>query len=112
LAADPDFRNNRDRVAHRDVVDARVQAHLAKMTREEATTLLDRARIAYGRLSDMSDVAAHPQSHFTRVMTPGGPLELLSPAAVVAGAPDQELGPVPDLDEQGAAIRAEFARGS
>ena len=108
LAADERFRSNNARVANRDEVDARVQAHLARMTREEAAALLDGARIAYGRLSTMEDVVHHPQSHFTPVMTPTGPLDLLSPAAMVAGEPGFVPGPVPELDEQGAAIRAEF----
>lgn len=108
LGADERFRTNNDRIAQRAEVDARVQAHLGRMAREDTAALLDGARIAYGRLSDMEDVAQHPQSHFTEVPTPTGPLELLSPAAIVAGDPDFAFGPVPELDEHGDAIRAEF----
>ncbi len=109
LAGDASFATNTLRVANRDEVDGRVQAHLGRFGREEAAALLDGARIAYGRLSDMEDVAKHPQSRFTPVATPNGMLELLSPAALVSGDPEFAFGSVPALDEHGAAIRAEFA---
>jgi crotonobetainyl-CoA:carnitine CoA-transferase CaiB-like acyl-CoA transferase len=109
LAARADFATNSARVAARTAVDAAIAAHLGRRGREENIALLDAARIAYGRLSDMEDLAAHPQSRFATVQTPTGPLDLLGPAAVVDGVSAGALGAVPELDEHGAAIRAEFA---
>ena len=108
LALRADFATNNARVAARAAVDAAVAAHLGRRSREENIALLDRARIAYGRLSDMEDLAAHPQSRFASVETPTGPLMLLGPAPVVDGEPLEALGAVPALDQHGAAIRAEF----
>lgn len=101
-------RTNNDRVANRAVVDGFVQDRLGRLGREENIALLDGARIAYGRLSDMQDVVEHPQSRFIEVPTSDGSLSLLSPGARVLGAEPVDYGPVPELDAQGAAIRAEF----
>jgi crotonobetainyl-CoA:carnitine CoA-transferase CaiB-like acyl-CoA transferase len=109
MGASEDLLTNRGRVAHRPEVDRRVQGHLSRLSREETVARLDAARIAYGRLSDMEDVAQHPQSHFTTVMTPKGPLELLSPGAIVTGDPAFAFGAVPELDQHGEALRSEFA---
>lgn len=101
-------RTNNDRVANRAAVDGFVQDRLGRLGREENIALLDGARIAYGRLSDMQDVVEHPQSRFIEVPTSDGSLSLLSPGARVLGAEPVDYGPVPELDAQGAAIRAEF----
>lgn len=108
LGARADFATNGDRVASREAVDAAVAAHLGRHSREETIAMLDAARIAYGRLSDMEDLATHPQSRFARVETSTGPLMLLGPAPVADGVAPVALGEVPDLDRHGAAIRAEF----
>ena len=105
-------RTNEARVAHRGEIDRFVQDHLGRLTREENIALLDRARIAYGRLSDMQDVVDHPQNRFVRVQLPDDEtLEVLGPGARVIGAALQDFGPVPGLDEHGSAIRKEFSAG-
>lgn len=101
-------RTNNDRVANRAAVDGFVQDRLGRLGREVNIALLDGARIAYGRLSDMQDVVEHPQSRFIEVPTSDGSLSLLSPGARVLGAEPVDYGPVPELDAQGAAIRAQF----
>jgi crotonobetainyl-CoA:carnitine CoA-transferase CaiB-like acyl-CoA transferase len=108
LAAAANSHTNEARVAHREAVDRFVQDHLGRRTREENIALLDGARIAYGRLSDMQDVVAHPQNRFVTVRTSEGALDVLGPGACVIGADLQDFGPVPGLDEHGAAIRREF----
>ena len=65
------------------------------------------AKIAYGRLSNLDDLVAHPQNHWMTVDTGQGELELLSPAAVVKGEVPS-YGPVPQLDEHGKTLRDEF----
>jgi crotonobetainyl-CoA:carnitine CoA-transferase CaiB-like acyl-CoA transferase len=107
LAADPRFDRNVHRIRHRAELDAAVQARLAGRTVAALVADLDAARIAYGRVSDLAVLAAHPSASFLAVETPAGPVEVLAPPVIVDGrraAP----GRVPALDEHGAALRAEF----
>ncbi|MET0605446.1 MAG: CaiB/BaiF CoA-transferase family protein [Beijerinckiaceae bacterium] len=109
LSDDPRFATNLARVSNRAETDALVGEYFASRPRDAHLETLQGARIAYGRLSDLDDVVAHPQNRFVDVATPSGLARLLGPAAVVRGdAPS--LGPVPAIGEHTAAIRAEFAR--
>jgi crotonobetainyl-CoA:carnitine CoA-transferase CaiB-like acyl-CoA transferase len=108
LADDPRFATNLARVAHRAETDAVVARHFASQPRDAHLAVLQKARIAYGRLSDLDDVVAHPQNRFVEVATPRGPARILAPGAAVRGA-EPGLGPVPALGEHTAAIRTEFA---
>ncbi len=107
-AAADGFATNDDRVANRPAVDALVQSLLGRQSREETVALLDAARIAYGRLSNMQDVVEHPQSRFADVPLAGGPVALLASGATVTSGERKTYGPVPSLDQHGAAIRREF----
>ncbi|MBW3098961.1 CaiB/BaiF CoA transferase family protein [Pseudohoeflea coraliihabitans] len=109
LADDPLFRTNNARVANRDKVDGAIDTELGRRSREDNTALLDDARIAYGRLSDMEDLAQHPQSRFAGIDTDNGPLDILAPAAVIDGQRRENYGTVPQLDAHGADIRREIA---
>ena len=111
VASKPQFTTNNDRVGNRDRTDAFVAAHIARRDREANIALLDAARIAVGRLSDLQDVVEHPQNRFIAVETPNGPVDLLSPGAIVRGDAARRYGPVPSLDQHGARLRAEFGDG-
>lgn len=105
----PEAATGQARVAHREMTDGLVQRHLARLTRDEAIAVFDSARIAFGRLSTMEDIAALPPEHFMNVGIKGGTLDLLVPGVRVDGADAPRVGPVPDLDQHGAAIRDEFS---
>jgi len=105
-----DFATNNARVANRDAVDDFVEGEFRRADRETNIAMLDKARIAYGRLSDMQDVVDHPQNRFVDVQTPTGPLQVLGPGAIVKGEPAETYGPVPALDQHGEAIRREFSK--
>jgi crotonobetainyl-CoA:carnitine CoA-transferase CaiB-like acyl-CoA transferase len=107
LATATGFTSQPERVENRAALDARIAAVFARLDREAVIARLEAARIAYGRLSTALDLSAHP--HLTRmtVPTPGGPVDLPLPPQRVGGAAPM-LGPVPDLDEHGPRIRAEF----
>ncbi|MEP6357344.1 MAG: CaiB/BaiF CoA-transferase family protein [Hyphomicrobiales bacterium] len=107
LSREEGFANNSDRVANRTIVDGIFDNFFKKHEREENIALLKKADIAYGRLSDLDDLMAHPQNRFIRVETENGEAELLAPAAVVAGR-SETYGPVPKLNEHGAKLRSEF----
>jgi crotonobetainyl-CoA:carnitine CoA-transferase CaiB-like acyl-CoA transferase len=111
LPKDRRFCDNTARVANRPALDALVSAVFGSVPRDEMTVKLEAARIAYGRVSTMEDLVAHPQNRFVTVETPSGPVRMLAPGALVDDAlPD--LGPVPALGAQTEAILAEFGTDS
>jgi crotonobetainyl-CoA:carnitine CoA-transferase CaiB-like acyl-CoA transferase len=68
---------------------------------------LQKARIAFGRLSDLNDLLSHPQNRLISVTTSAGEVEMLAPGAVVKGVP-QTYRPVPALGAHDAQLRVEF----
>ncbi len=107
LADDPRFHDNSARVAHRGELNAIVATCLAELPRETAAERLFAAGIAFGRLNSLEDLRHHPQARFVPVATPAGEIDLLAPPPIVAGEA-AALGPVPEIGEHSAAIRAEF----
>ncbi len=107
MAEDPRFLTNALRVANREALDGLIGEIFAERDREANIARLEAARIAYGRLSDLEDLTRHPQNRLIRVETETGPIELLSPGAVVSGR-SERYGPVPRLGEQDEALRREF----
>ncbi|SIT00305.1 Crotonobetainyl-CoA:carnitine CoA-transferase CaiB [Roseivivax lentus] len=107
LATDPRFVSNAQRVAHRGDLEPRVSAVFAALPREAMIERLQAARIAYGRLSDLDDLLAHPQNRLITVQTGAGEIEMLAPGAVVRGTAPR-YGAVPALGAHDEALRAEF----
>ncbi len=107
LPSRPGYRDNSERVANRTDVDGFVGNHFAKFDRETLIEQLDGAKIAYGRLSDLHDLVAHPQNNWISVRSGQQQIELLSPAAIVRGDVPR-YGPVPKIGEHSKKIRAEF----
>lgn len=107
LPADARFRDNTARVANRPELDRIIAAAFQTQTREVMADRLEAARIAYGRVSSLEDLARHPQIRLVEVATPSGPVTMLAPGVLVDGA-QAELGPVPDLGAHTAAVLAEF----
>jgi crotonobetainyl-CoA:carnitine CoA-transferase CaiB-like acyl-CoA transferase len=107
LEDEPRFASNVERVRHRREVDAIVAAWLGAQPRAHYLPPLAEARIAYGRLSDMDDVLAHPQNRQAVVATAVGEVRLMAPPAIVAGE-ERKLGAVPALGAHSQAIRREF----
>lgn len=105
---DQRFQGNIARVTHREDLDGLIGGCFRQWNRQEAIERLSRARIAYGRLSDLDDLLKHPQNRLIQVKTDQGEIELLSPAAVVRGE-RPGYGKVPSLGEHDAEIREEFA---
>jgi crotonobetainyl-CoA:carnitine CoA-transferase CaiB-like acyl-CoA transferase len=108
LAGDARFCDNPLRVANRPALDREIGAAFGGLTRDEMIERLRRADIAYGAVNSVADLAAHPQLRRIEVETPSGPVELIAPPARHLGEA-RDYGPVPGLDQHGAAIRAEFA---
>lgn len=108
IATDERFANNSKRVANRPALEAIIAPVFAALPRETIIRKLDHARIAFGRLSDMDDLMAHPQNRYVTVETGAGAIEMLAPGTIVRGQANS-LGPVPALGAQEDDLRAEFA---
>ncbi len=108
LAGDARFCDNEARVANRPVLDEEIDAVFGKFSRDQVVGRLRAADIAFGAVNSVADLAAHPQLKRAEVRLPGGVAELVAPPASFADE-TRPLGPVPALDEHGAAIRKEFA---
>jgi len=107
VATDPRFRSNSERVAHREALDAIVTGAFAQADRSKMIERLERARVAYGRVSTMQDLVEHPQNRFVTVETPAGEVRYLAPGARFDDT-DPRFRPVPALGQHSAALREEF----
>ena len=107
LVADPRCATNAARVAHREWLDAQVAAVFAAHTSREMIDRLTEAQTAYGQVNSLDELIGHPQLR-TRTM-PVGPHPVEVPALPWLSDWDPpRYRPAPRVDEQGAAIRAEF----
>ncbi len=108
LLQDPRCANNAARVANREWLDAQVAAVFAAHTSAQMIDRLTAAQTAYGSVNSLNDLIEHPQLR-TRPM-PVGTRTVEMPASPWASEWDREsFAAAPGIDEQGAAIRAEFA---
>ena len=107
IATDERFDSNNNRVGNRDALEDIVSGVFGSAPRESVIEKLTAAGIAFGRLTDLEDLAAHPQNRFITVRSDGGEIELMAPGFVTRGA-ELEYGPVPSLGQHDADIRAEF----
>jgi len=108
LATDPRFDSNSNRVQNRDALNAEIVPIFAARQRDEMADLLRAAKIAYGRVSTLDDVASHPQNRYMTVDTPTGPVRMLAPGALMDGEVPT-FGPVPALGADTERLRQEFA---
>jgi itaconate CoA-transferase len=108
LPRQPGFESNPVRVANRAMVDARVAAMCASLTRDAAAAKLRASNTAYGLVNDLAALSRHPALRRTPVALPDGSVaEIVAPAVIRAGE-TPALGPVPAIGANSAAIRAEF----
>jgi itaconate CoA-transferase len=108
LADDPRLVDNVARLENRAHLDAAIDAVLSAMPREAVKARLAAARIACGAINDIPSVWQHPAMRKVAVNTPEGPIEVVAPPAVFAGAADG-LGAVPGLGEHSEKLRSEFS---
>ncbi|WP_420349304.1 CaiB/BaiF CoA transferase family protein [Pelagibius sp.] len=108
LAEDPRFCDNTARVENRPALDREIETCFGALDRADVVVRLEAAQIAFGAVNSPADLGAHPQLRRVSVGTPGGRIDLVAPPAWDRGQ-DLRLGPVPALDQHGAALRAEFA---
>jgi itaconate CoA-transferase len=108
LPSQAGFESNNIRVANRAVVDARVGQAFAALTRDDAAAKLRAANTAYGFVNDLAALSHHPALRRAPVVLPnGGVAEIVAPAVIRVGEA-LDLGGVPGIGQDSAAIRAEF----
>jgi len=107
LATDPRFSNNPSRVANRAALDEYIVRAFASGDREAVAARLESAKIAYGRVSSLEDLVAHPQNRMIEVETPAGRKTMLAPGAIHDGLVPQ-FGPVPSLGQHTDKVKREF----
>lgn len=105
LVTDPRFRDNPARVANRTALAAIIEVEFAAFSQSEAIERLEKARLAWARISSVEDLSNHPALRRLEVPVPGGAYRGVA-SPIRSG---MKSGPVPALDEHGPLIRAEFA---
>jgi crotonobetainyl-CoA:carnitine CoA-transferase CaiB-like acyl-CoA transferase len=105
IACDERFANNLARVAHRHALDEQIEAAFAPLPRSELISRLERERIAWGNLSDVSDLARHPALRRIDVEVGGRCVQQPAPPL----HPELGAAAVPELGAHTVVIRREFA---
>lgn len=108
FGADPRFDSNEARVANRGVLTEAIEAEFASLTRDEVVARLRDAKVAYGALNTVADLAEHPQLRRTEVETPKGPVNIVA-TPIRRSTSEHRLGPVPALGAHSASLREEFS---
>ena len=108
MVNDTRFKTNSDRVANRELTERIIQKKFITFEREELIEKLEKASIAYGRISDMEQLKNHPQNNFLEIETKNGKVKVLGPGAIHDNF-IPEVNKMPELDEHGKKIRAEFS---
>ncbi|WP_181765181.1 CaiB/BaiF CoA transferase family protein [Streptomyces albidus (ex Kaewkla and Franco 2022)] len=111
LAADERFRSNPDRVANRAALDAALGERFAAYPSSTLTERLDGAGVAWGRMTAMTDLAAHPElardDRWMDTPTAQGSVRTLRPPGI-PGDRAAEGGAVPALGQHTASVLAEI----
>jgi formyl-CoA transferase len=108
LGTDPRFATNVARVGNRAETDGIVARAFAAMATDALVASLDKADIAFALVNSVDDLSRHLHLRRIEVATPNGSVRYPAPGAM-GGEMRNEFGPVPDIGEHSAAIRAEFA---
>lgn len=106
-ANDAQFASNNNRVANRKKLETIINQEFGSAPREEIIRRLREADIAFGRLTDITDLTSHPPNRFIEVRAEGGNCKLMAPGFAVCGVTEQ-YDPLPTLGEHNSALRAEF----
>lgn len=104
LVDDERYKENVLRVQNKDVLRVDIEAYFKRFNRAEMAEKLQRGGIAFGRLNDVSDLKLHPSLKRKTIETSGNEVSLVRRI----GDANERPARVPDLDEHGPAIRAEF----
>jgi len=107
LVDGPAYSNNVDRCSNRPALDLEINGVFGQMERADLVQRLQQAKIAFGSLNSVADLAQHQQLRRTSVATPSGTIELVAPPVIVERE-EPTLRPVPGLGQHSDAIRGEY----
>ncbi|HTN98202.1 MAG TPA: CoA transferase, partial [Nordella sp.] len=104
FADDPRFADNTARLTHRVALDQEIAPVFAALSVDAAIARLAAAGLAWGRVSTVADLSAHPALRRVTCQVPGGTFDLAAPPL----HPDLAFAMVPALGEHTETIRQEF----
>jgi len=104
------FPDNSSRVKNRKEVDDLVDQVIGRMPHAEVAARLKKAEIAYGTLNEVQDFSNHPVLRRTVISMAAAEIQIPAPPAIFNNNPTEFLGNVPELNQHGEEIRAEFAK--
>ncbi len=104
LADDERYNENVLRVENKDALRFEIEAYFKRFSRAEMAAKLHQGGIAFGTINDMSDLQRHPALKRRTVETSGNNVSLVRRIGDTTERPPH----VPNLDEHGPAVRAEF----
>ena len=107
LVKDPLYLTNTARCENRADLDSEISRIFSTLVRAQLMQRLTAAKIAFGAVNTVADLARHPQLRRTAVATASGSVDLVAPPVQVGDA-EAQLRPVPALGEHGEAIRREY----
>ena len=111
LASDRRFSANAERVAHRQELDALINAAFATHSAEDVLARLDAAQIANARMNTVQEFLEHPQlaarDRWRTVQSPAGPIRALLPPFGMSDT-EPRMGPIPSVGEHTDAILGEL----
>ena len=103
------FPDNQTRVKNRKEVDAFVDRVISSMLHTEASEKMKKSEIAFGTLNNVKDFSNHPILRRAVISIADAEIEVPSPPAIFDNKPTEKLGKVPELNQHGIKIRAEFS---
>ncbi|GAC1441105.1 MAG: CoA:oxalate CoA-transferase [Mycobacteriales bacterium] len=110
LATDARFASNAQRHEHRTALKAELEAVLRRSPAAAALALLEAAGVPCGPISAIAEAAGSEQTRVRNMVVAAGGLPMPGNPVKASGYPDPPTRPAaPDLDEHGAAIRAELS---
>jgi formyl-CoA transferase len=107
LGTNPKFATNPKRVENRADTDAIVGKAFVQHDVEPLVAMLEKADIAFARVSDCDLLSHHPHLRRIAFDAPSGPVSMPAPAPIFAGD-QRRYSAVPALGEHSEKIRAEF----
>ena len=108
LVNDPKYATNTARCANRVTLDLQINRVFSAFEVANLIHSLQQAKIAYGSVNSIADLAQHPQLRRAVVVTASGSVDVVAPPVIRDGESQPKLRPVPALGEQTEAIRREF----
>ena len=104
------FPNNSARVKNRKKVDDLVSQVISRMPHAKVADRMKKSEIAFGTLNEVNDLSNHPILRRAVISIGADKIKIPAPPAIVNNKPTEILDSVPELNQHGLEIRAEFSK--